>query len=225
MAGYAGYAGAGYPSYAAGARPVVYQYTRPSTYEVGTAYSYGGSNGNPLTSFLQGSWLPWANRQPAQQPQPVVAAYAQQPQQPQQPLQAFWNFLPWHGPNSAQQAGHPQQSGPVVSFLQNPSALLPWASSRPTVQYVTPLAPSTAAHSMQAMQAMQQAAPAGSVSALHVSTQPGAAPAEATLSASIKPLDASDADALVQEVPADVADNGVRRIAVQAVHQDDVPCA
>lgn len=223
----------------ADSRPVVYRWQQPSSY--GSAYSYSS---NPLSSFLQNSWLPWgsAGRQPVQpvqaaqplqaqplQPQPLGAPVATaqqvqaQPQQPQQPLQAFWAFLPWNNNVNSAAAAQQQQPGPILSFLQNPSAVLPslpWAQqgSRPaSVVYTTPLAPSHAAG----------AAPA----AIPVSASLTAAPAAPELQVMSEASPASHSVkglVLDGDLPATASfgENGIRRIALHdVVHADGLPCA
>ncbi|KAE8739439.1 hypothetical protein FOCC_FOCC015061 [Frankliniella occidentalis] len=204
------------------ARPAVYQQWLPSSrpaYEAGTAYSYA-SNANPISTFLQGSWLPWSsNRQPVvqqQQPQQLSAQLvSSQPQvQPQQP--AIWGFLPWGGSGSgAQQGGN---SNPVLSWLQHPLQL-PWGQQQQQQQqavYTTPLAPSHAAPAVSTLHVVTAEAPVGSAAA------PAHLPSS---SAIIKPEGVVLEEAQYQQVPS-ISNNAIRRVALEHVeHADGQPCA
>ncbi|XP_034237576.1 predicted GPI-anchored protein 58 [Thrips palmi] len=207
----------------ANSRPAAYQW-QPNSY--GSGYSYSS---NPLSSLLQNSWFPWAsaNRQPAQpQPQPLSAPLVAsqqvqaQPQQPQQPLQAFWALLPWNSNNiNTAAAQQQQQPGPILSFLQNPSAVLPWGqqASRPSVVYSTPLAPSPAVAAAP-VSASLTAAPAAP-----------AAPAVQSLQVEAAAPDVKPTGVVLDDLPAtaSLSGNGIRRIALHDVHPDAdaLPCA
>lgn len=229
-------------------RPAVYQQwvqpatqPRPLSYDVGTAYSYGGSN--PFSTFWQqqSSWLPqglpWlSNRQQlqvqpqVQQVQPLSAvAAAQQPQlvaqpalpaaQPQPPLQGIWGFLPWSG--NYQAASGTGGNNPVISFFQNQASLLPWnqqghqVAARPVV-YTTPLAPSPAAG---------HAGHGQGATSLQLTADLPVATLSASSASPSLPSDGQDVkpDGLVLDdivTVQSLADNGIRRI-----HQDGTPCA